>query len=147
KPIGPPMQHGAIVHAIAFSPDGKMVVTGSDDQTARLWSVATGKPIGAPLRHDEKVRGVGFSSDGKHVVTADGNKTLREWEVATGKPVEHTSKDVAPGDWVFSKDGKVLLSGGTLWDTATRKPLGTRPPHSGRIMSVAVSPDGKTVVT
>src|SRR5262249_2220861 len=48
---------------------------------------------------------------------------------------------------VFSKDGKVLLSGGTLWDTATRKPLGTRPPHSGRIMSVAVSPDGKTVVT
>ena len=52
---------------MAFSPDGKTVLTGSDDKTARLWDASTGQPIGQPLTHQDAVRAVAFSPDGKTV--------------------------------------------------------------------------------
>ena len=70
--------------AVAFSPDGKTVLTGSDDGTARLWDAATGKPIGPPLPHQDAVNAVAFSPDGKTVLTGSWDKTARLWDAATG---------------------------------------------------------------
>ena len=65
----------------AFSPDGKRIVTASDDKTARLWDADTGKPIGEPLKgHDGMVRSAAFSPDGKRIVTASEDKTARLWD-------------------------------------------------------------------
>ena len=61
---------------MAFSPDGKTVLTGSSDKTARLWDAATGRPLGLPMKHQDLVRAVAFSPDGKTVLTgsADGRR-------------------------------------------------------------------------
>jgi WD40 repeat protein len=68
---------------VAFSPDGKKVLTGSDDKTARLWDAATGQPEGLALQHQGAVVAVAFSPDGKRVLTFSSDKTVRLWKVAT----------------------------------------------------------------
>ena len=54
------MTHQGAVHAVAFSPDGKTVLTGSNDNTARLWDAATGQPIGTPMMHQGTCHGRGI---------------------------------------------------------------------------------------
>ena len=72
----------------AFSPDGKRIVTASEDKTARLWDAETGKPIGEPLTgHTDGVSSAAFSPDGKRIVTASADKTARLWDAETGKPI------------------------------------------------------------
>jgi uncharacterized protein with WD repeat len=104
---------------VAFSPDGKMVVTACRDG-AQFWDVATGKPLGL-LRHQDGVEAVAFSPDGKIVLTRSG-EAVRLWETATGKalgpPLQHKGKVRTVA---FSPDGKTLLTGsadGTarLWE-------------------------------
>jgi WD40 repeat protein len=66
----------------AFSPDGKHIVTASEDKTARLWDGETGKPIGEPLKgHEDAVGRAAFSPDGKRIVTASSDKTARLWRI------------------------------------------------------------------
>ncbi len=68
--------------AVAFSPDGKSILTGSLDQTARLWDRATAQPIGGAMQHQGPVLGVAFRPDGKAVLTASGDNTVRVWPIA-----------------------------------------------------------------
>jgi WD40 repeat protein len=75
------LQHQGYVEAVAISPDGALLLTGSDDHTARLWDAATQKPLGPPLKHDGPVVVVAFSPDGKTILTASLDKTARLWRV------------------------------------------------------------------
>jgi WD40 repeat protein len=66
------------VRSVAFSPDGKHIITASNDKTARVWDAETGKQIGEPLRgHTDWVWSAVFSPDGKRIVTASEDKTVR----------------------------------------------------------------------
>jgi WD40 repeat protein len=69
--------------AVAFSPDGKAVLTGSRDTTARLWNAADGTPIGPPLWHQGFVNAVVFSPDGKAVLTGSSDGMARLWHAPT----------------------------------------------------------------
>jgi WD40 repeat protein len=74
---------------VAFSPDGRAVLTGSGDRTARLWDAATGKPIGMPLVHDAGVAVVAFSATGDAVLTKTENGIVRRWD----RPADATGPD------------------------------------------------------
>ncbi len=148
------LEHQGSVQCVAFSPDGKYVLTGSQDFTARLWETASGKPVGPPLRHRTTVQSVAFSPDGKYVLTGSRDRTARLWETGSGQPVGPPlpHRD-AVWDVAFSPDGKYVLTGSQdmtaqVWETASGKPVGKALQHRNTVGSVAFSPpDGKYVLT
>ncbi len=145
--------HQGRVTAVAFSPDGKAVLTGSDDQTARLWDTLTGRPIGPPLTHQGVVWSVAFSPDGKAVLTGSYDQTARLWDAATGRPIGPPLAHQGVVTRVaFSPDAKAVLTGSAdktarLWDAATGRPIGPPLPHQDQVSAVAFSPDAKVVLT
>jgi WD40 repeat protein/serine/threonine protein kinase len=140
------------VFAVAFSPDGRMVLTGGADGTARFWDAATSRPNGTPLVHYPAVLAVAFRPDGKAVLTGGADSTARVWDVATGKPLgpplPHQGTVYAVA---FSRDGRTVLTGSRdrtvrLWDAATGKLLGPPLQHPGPVLGVTFGPDDQTVL-
>jgi WD40 repeat protein len=83
---GAPLAHqeGRIL-AVAFSADSRLVVTGGQDGTARLWDAATGKQLGPVVAHRAEVTAVAISPDGRQVVSGAADGTLMAWAVPTAE--------------------------------------------------------------
>src|SRR5204863_9306609 len=99
--------HRGRVNSLGFNSDGSLLLTGSEDQTARLWDPATGRAIGAPLEHPHVVRHVVLSGDGRTALTTSLNYTARLWNTTNGH-LMHTLYH--EGDLTFgalSPDGTV----------------------------------------
>nr|VFJ92134.1 MAG: WD40 repeat [Candidatus Kentron sp. H] len=142
---------------IRFSPDGSRVLTGSWDDTLKLWAVTGGRIGEAPIRtfkgHTSDVDAVAFSPDGRRVLSGNDDNTLRLWDAASGERLR-TFK--GHSGWVlsvaFSPDGQTVLSGNAdrtlrLWDAASGERLRTFKGHYGLVLSVAFSPDGRRVLS
>jgi WD40 repeat protein/serine/threonine protein kinase len=107
---------------VAFSPDGKQLVTGLDEGTLKVWDVSTGQEL-LPLKgHSARITGAAFSSDGKRLVSASQDQTVKVWDAQTGQELLTFEGHSAFSNGVaFSPDGHRLASGsadGTvkIWD-------------------------------
>jgi len=145
--------HTGNVYSVAFSPDGKYAISGSHDQTIRLWDIRTGRELRIFKRHKGSVSSVTFSPNGRYALSGSEDKTIRLWDIATGKEVK-VFKGHKSGVYsvAFSPDGSYILSGGEdrtlrLWDIKTGRKVrsfnGFFKGHSDRVYSVAFSPDGR----
>ncbi|HQO34491.1 MAG TPA: WD40 repeat domain-containing protein, partial [bacterium] len=149
------MGHTRPVRDVAFSPDGRLLLTGSDDYTARLWDVETGREIRAFVGHESWIHSVAFSPDGTRILTGSGDCTARLWDMETGTELQtfvgHTDWIDDAGCVTFSPDGRWVLTGSRdasarLWDAETGEQLRVFA-GAGEVNSVAFSPDGRRIVT
>jgi WD40 repeat protein len=79
--------HGANISAIAFSPDGKYLVSASEDSTLKLWDPNTGAELRTLRGHSNIVTAIALSADGSEIASASLDHTLRVWNAATGEPI------------------------------------------------------------
>ena len=145
--------HTGEVYCAAYSPDGKILATGSQDRTVKLWDSATGRERVTLRGHSNDVDAVAFSPDGRTIASAGEDSTIRLWDIGTGRALTvcrgHAGVVYA---LAFAPDGKTLASGGEdrlvrLWDPATGKERRTWRAHRGRIRGLAYSSDGTKLAT
>jgi len=145
--------HGTGIDHLAYSPDGKTLVSGGWDRTAVLWDPTDGAKLRTFEGHKDNVWPAVFSPDGKRLVTASRDGLIRVWNPATGdlvRELDGPSKGVPLV--AFRPDGKVFAA--TSWDGSVRqwelesgKPVGPAVGHLGRILDLRLSRDGKELAS
>ena len=104
--------HSDIVYSVAFSADGKRIVSGCRDKTIRIWDVETGKELQKYEGHSYSVISVAFSADEKRIFSGSEDKTVRIWNVETGKELkQYEGHSSFVNSVAFSADGKRIVSG------------------------------------
>ena len=149
--------HTGSVNALALSPDGRFLVSGSEDLTLKIWDTATGNVLRTLSGHDKSVLAAAISPDGKLLASGSADQTVRVWDVVTGQSFRALTHTSPVKNVVFSDDGRRLTSLGNhevkVYDVAARREVtsmrsgaesGTKGmPETLDQVATALSPDGK----
>jgi RNA polymerase sigma factor (sigma-70 family) len=156
----PEVGHKDYVESLAFSPDGKILASGSYDRTIKVWERSTGKELRTIeghgvgyIGHEGTIRSLAFSPDGKRLASASEDQSVRVWDPGTGAETLKIEGDTGyVGSVSFSPDGKLLASACDdgkvrVFDAESGQETHSIDAHVGWAVSVAFAPDGKTLVS
>lgn len=145
--------HKSAVTAVAYSPDGKFTLSGSDDKTLKLWNTEDGKEVRTFTGHRGAVTAVAFNPTGELAVSGSADGTLRLWDVATGQQL-HATEGLG---WkiasvAINPSGRLAASGAddnrvTLWELPKLERTRALAGHGWSVTSVAFSANGKSVLS
>jgi len=145
--------HTSPVHSVAFSPDGKKVVTASGDQTGRIWDTESGKELQELWGHFAPVISAAFSPDGKRIVTLSADTNVKIWDTESGNVLKTLHGHVGYVlSATFSPDGTKIITAGNdktarIWCVDSGEMLQKLDGHAGAVYFATFSPDGKRIVT
>ncbi len=145
--------HDNTVTSVALSADGRTVVSGSYDNTVRLWDAQTGKAARTLQGHENTVTSAALSADGRTVFSGSRDNTVRLWDAQTGQPLQTLlGHEDGVTSVTLSADGRTIVSGSRdntvrLWDAQTGQALRTLQGHQDWVTSVTLSADGRSVVS
>jgi WD40 repeat protein len=133
--------HSDSIKAISFSPDSRLLASGSEDRTIKLWHLATGREIQSIAAHDMAVQSLAFSpippnplikgSEGGIVASGSADGTIKLWNLITSQPIQAlVAHEMGVDALVFSPNGQILASGSSdntvkLWDLARGREIQT----------------------
>jgi WD40 repeat protein len=145
--------HKSVINQIAWSPDGRILASPSNDRTIRLWDTESGEPRCTLEGHTKVVNSVAWSPDGRTLASVSLDRTIRLWDAKSGEPCptpERYPSKLYSVAW--SPDGRTLASGPLyepipLWDADSGVLCGKLEGHDHAVNSVAWSPDGQTLAS
>ena len=146
--------HVRAVMAVAWSPDGQWVATGSKDHTVRIWAASTGRERMTLAGHTSGVQALAFTWDSMLLATGSADHTIRFWDIRSGHCLRVlTNHTEAVRCLAFSPDRQWLASGSDdltarVWLTETgRESIPPLQGHLQAVTSLAFSPDGQRLAT
>ncbi|MEB3278701.1 MAG: WD40 repeat domain-containing serine/threonine-protein kinase [Lyngbya sp.] len=151
--VGTLTGHSNLVRSVAFSPDGRILASGSDDKTIKLWDVSTRREIVTLRGHLSLILSVAFNQDGSILASGSSNNTIKLWDVSTRMQIATLiGNPYSVNSVAFNQDGHILASGSDdntikLWDVKTQTEITTLKGHSHWVRSVAFSPDGRILAS
>ncbi|HVB60079.1 MAG TPA: serine/threonine-protein kinase [Ktedonobacteraceae bacterium] len=143
-------KHSGNVPTVAWSPDGRRLASGSDDETVQVWDASTGQHLCIYRGHSGNVPTVAWSPDGRRLASGSDDETVQVWDASTGLRFTNY-RAVGVSTVMWSPDGYRLVFGSgrtaQVWDANTGQRILIYTRHSGHVTSVALSPDGRRLAS
>jgi WD40 repeat protein len=140
--------HTGPVRAVAFSPDGRLLASGSEDRTIAVWDPETSRRVAVLRGHTQGISSLAFAPDGRTLASAGADENVMLWDPRTGLRLRTLQGDSPIESVTYSPDGRFVASSDdagnvALWDPGSERPVRTLHGRVGQLFGVAFAPGGR----